>query len=111
MHQKEDNSLCGYHPNCWRWPRQVTSDGGSPRGGDDDDDDGGGGGGAEGGEIQGSVGVLLPDSKSSVRWETVDRPLLQKAFEDVRVEATIRQADEGKLDRTAAGSEWAMTNG
>jgi D-xylose transport system substrate-binding protein len=33
----------------------------------------------------GSVGVLLPDSKSSVRWETVDRPFLKKAFDDAGV--------------------------
>ncbi|MEN3279769.1 MAG: D-xylose transport system substrate-binding protein, partial [Solirubrobacteraceae bacterium] len=26
------------------------------------------------------VGVLLPDTKSSVRWESFDRPLLEAAF-------------------------------
>ena len=49
--------------------------------GDDDDDGGGGSSTGGGGGETGSVGVLLPDSQSSVRWETVDRPFLQKAFE------------------------------
>ena len=49
--------------------------------GDDDDSSGGGSGassesGDSGGDV-GKVAVLLPDSKSSVRWETVDRPSLQ----------------------------------
>jgi D-xylose transport system substrate-binding protein len=63
--------------------------------GDDDDDGGGGGGGGGGGDAP-KVAVLLPDSKSSVRWETVDRPLLQKAFEDAGVDATITNAEANK---------------
>ncbi len=45
--------------------------------GDDEESDGGGGGASteESGGEAGKVAVLLPDSKSSVRWETVDRPL------------------------------------
>ena len=42
-----------------------------------------------GGGKAGKVGVLLPDSKSSVRWETVDRPFLKKAFDAAGVKSTI----------------------
>jgi D-xylose transport system substrate-binding protein len=38
------------------------------------------------------VGVILPDTKSSVRWETADRPFLQKAFADAGVQADIQNA-------------------
>ena len=80
--------------------------------GDDDDDGGGGGGGDSGGgsEEAGSVGVLLPDSKSSVRWETVDRPFLQKAFEDAGVEADIQNA-EGDKSTQQQQAEQMITNG
>ena len=42
------------------------------------------------------VAVLLPDTKSSVRWETSDRPLLQKAFKDAGVPVTIQNAQGDK---------------
>jgi D-xylose transport system substrate-binding protein len=79
--------------------------------GDDDDDggDGGGGGGGGGGEA-GMVGVLLPDSQSSVRWETVDRPFLQKAFEAAGVEADIQNA-EGDKSTQQQQAEQMITNG
>jgi D-xylose transport system substrate-binding protein len=35
---------------------------------------------SSGGSKTGKVAVLLPDTQSSKRWETVDRPLLQQAF-------------------------------
>jgi D-xylose transport system substrate-binding protein len=77
----------------------------------DDDDDGGGGGGAEGGgESAGKVAVLLPDSKSSVRWETVDRPFLQQAFEAAGVEAEIQNAEGDKATQQQQ-AEQAITNG
>jgi D-xylose transport system substrate-binding protein len=77
-----------------------------------DDDDGGGGGGAEGGGggDKGKVAVLLPDSKSSVRWETVDRPFLKKAFEDAGVEVEIQNA-EGDKSTQQQQAEQAITNG
>jgi D-xylose transport system substrate-binding protein len=78
-----------------------------------DDDDGGGGGGAEGGGNggdKGKVAVLLPDSKSSVRWETVDRPFLQKAFEDAGIEVEIQNA-EGDKSTQQQQAEQAITNG
>jgi len=58
----------------------------------------------------GKVAVLLPDSKSSVRWETVDRPFLQKAFDDAGVEAEIVNA-EGDKSTQQQQAEQAITNG
>jgi D-xylose transport system substrate-binding protein len=76
----------------------------------DDDDDGGGGGAASGGEEPGKVAVLLPDSKSSPRWETVDRPLLQQAFEAAGVEVEIQNAENDKATQQQQ-AEQAITNG
>jgi D-xylose transport system substrate-binding protein len=76
----------------------------------DDDDSGDGGGGDSGGGDKPKVAVLLPDSKSSVRWETVDRPLLQKALEAGGVEATITNA-EGDKSTQQQQAEQAITNG
>ena len=45
----------------------------------------------------GKVGVILPDTKSSVRWETKDRPALEAAFKNAGVEYTIQNA-EGSAD-------------
>jgi D-xylose transport system substrate-binding protein len=79
----------------------------------DDDDDGGGGSATEessGGGEAGKVAVLLPDSKSSVRWETVDRPSLQAAFDAAGVEATITNAEGDKATQQQQ-AEQAITNG
>jgi D-xylose transport system substrate-binding protein len=82
--------------------------------GDDDEDSGSSGSSTTsstgGGEASGKAAVLLPDSKSSVRWETVDRPLLQKAFEDAGVEVTIQNA-EGDKSTQQQQAEQAITNG
>jgi D-xylose transport system substrate-binding protein len=78
--------------------------------GDDEDDGGGGGGAAGGSEEAGKVAVLLPDSKSSVRWETVDRPFLQQAFEAAGVEAEIQNAAGDKATQQQQ-AEQAITNG
>ena len=40
------------------------------------DSGGGNGGGTGGGQAKGKIGVILPDTKSSVRWESKDRPAL-----------------------------------
>jgi len=42
------------------------------------------------------VGVILPDTASSARWEGADRPLLQKAFADAGVDADIQNANGDK---------------
>jgi D-xylose transport system substrate-binding protein len=80
--------------------------------GDDEEEGGGGGGGSTGGggEAAGKVAVLLPDSKSSVRWETVDRPFLKQAFEAAGVEAEIQNA-EGDKSTQQQQAEQAITNG
>lgn len=53
-------------------------------------------GGTEGGDTAGSVGVILPDSATSDRWETNDRPLLEEAFQNAGVEADIQNAGGDK---------------
>jgi D-xylose transport system substrate-binding protein len=54
--------------------------------------------------------VLLPDTKSSVRWETVDRPFLKKAFDAAGVQSTIENA-EGDKSTQQQQAEQAITNG
>src|ERR671910_1528216 len=78
--------------------------------GDDDSGSGSGGGGGGGGEKPGKVAVLLPDSKSSVRWETVDRPFLKQAFEAAGVEVEIQNAEGDKATQQQQ-AEQAITNG
>ena len=66
--------------------------------------DGGGGGGDQ--AAAGKVGVILPDTKSSVRWETKDRPALEEAFKAAGVEYTIQNA-EGSADTMATIADGA----
>jgi len=49
------------------------------------------------------IGVILPDSKSSARWETADRPYLEKAFKDAGVKYDIQnaQGDKGAFQTIA----------
>jgi D-xylose transport system substrate-binding protein len=62
-----------------------------------DDDSGGGGGTSQGTpEAKAKVGVILPDTASSARWENADRPLLQKAFQAAGVESDIQNANGDK---------------
>jgi D-xylose transport system substrate-binding protein len=79
-----------------------------------DNSSGGGGssssGGSKGSSSTGSVAVLLPDTKSSVRWETVDRPFLKKAFDAAGVKSTIQNA-EGDKSTQQQQAEQAITNG
>ncbi|MGY1792978.1 sugar ABC transporter substrate-binding protein [Geodermatophilus sp. SYSU D00525] len=74
----------------------------------DSGDSGGGGGG--GGEAAGKVGVILPDTESSVRWENFDRPYLEAAFEEAGVEYDIQNA-EGDAQRQATIAEQMITEG
>src|SRR6476646_3716621 len=61
------------------------------------DSDGGSDGSSDGGsKATGKVGVILPDSKSSVRWETQDRPNLEAAFKAAGVEYDIQNANGDK---------------
>src|SRR5215213_1880436 len=56
-------------------------------GGSDGNSGGGGSGSAEG-----KIGVILPDTTSSPRWESADRPQLEAAFKDAGVEYDIQNA-------------------
>jgi D-xylose transport system substrate-binding protein len=56
------------------------------------------------------VAVLLPDTQSSVRWETADRPLLAAAFKAAGVPATIQNA-QGDKSTQQQQAEQAITNG
>ncbi|HVF78414.1 MAG TPA: substrate-binding domain-containing protein [Solirubrobacteraceae bacterium] len=76
----------------------------------DEDSSGDSGSSSAGDAKAGKVAVLLPDSKSSVRWETVDRPFLKAAFEKAGVEATIQNA-EGDKSAQQQQAEQAITNG
>src|ERR1044072_5553490 len=44
-------------------------------------------------KAEASICVLLPDPKSSVRWETQDRPALVTAFKQAGVSYVITNAD------------------
>ena len=67
-------------------------------------------GGSGSGEETGKVGVILPDTKSSVRWESADRPALEAAFEEAGVQADIQNA-EGDADRMAQIADGMIADG
>src|SRR4051794_14203614 len=76
------------------------------------DDNGGnsGSGSSGGGNAEGKVGVILPDTESSVRWENFDRPYLEKAFKDAGVDVSIDNA-EGDAQRQATIADQMITQG
>jgi D-xylose transport system substrate-binding protein len=79
--------------------------------GDDNKSDSGSSGGPSSSSANaGKVAVLLPDSKSSVRWETVDRPFLKAAFDKAGVDSEIQNA-EGDKSAQQQQAEQAITNG
>lgn len=84
-------------------------------GGDDEGDDEGANGdtGAAAGEGDGacdkSIWVLLPDSASSPRWETDDRPYFDDAFTEAGVEHTIVNA-EGDATTQQSQAEQAIAD-
>lgn len=67
-------------------------------GSDDGDTGSDAGDSGSGGDSAGKVGVILPDTESSVRWESADRPALAAAFEEAGVEYDIQNA-EGDAER------------
>src|SRR3954447_22382012 len=72
---------------------------------------GSGGGGGGGDQAQtGKVGVILPDTKSSVRWESKDRPALEAAFKAAGVPYTIQNA-EGSADTMATIADAMIADG
>jgi D-xylose transport system substrate-binding protein len=72
------------------------------------DDDGGSSSGDGGNE--GKVGVILPDTESSVRWETADKPALEAAFDDAGVDYDIQNAG-GDAERMATIADQMINEG
>jgi D-xylose transport system substrate-binding protein len=56
------------------------------------------------------VAVLLPDTQSSVRWETADRPFLAAAFKKAGISSNIVNA-QGSAQTQQTQAEQAITNG
>jgi D-xylose transport system substrate-binding protein len=72
------------------------------------DSDGSAGGGDK--KAEGKIGVILPDTKSSVRWESADRPALTKAFTDAGVKFDIQNA-EGDADKMQTIADGMIADG
>ncbi|GIJ26165.1 sugar ABC transporter substrate-binding protein [Micromonospora qiuiae] len=53
-------------------------------------------GGKDGSDKTPKIGVILPDSTSSVRWETADRKFLEEAFKAANVDSVIENAQGDK---------------
>jgi D-xylose transport system substrate-binding protein len=83
----------------------LAACGGDSGGGDSAASESSGSGGASG-----KVGVILPDTESSVRWENFDRPYLEEAFKKAGIEADIQNA-EGDAQRQATIAEQMITEG
>lgn len=66
--------------------------------------------GADDAPAAGKIGVILPDTKSSVRWESADRPALEAAFEAAGVEYSIQNA-EGSADTMATIADSMIADG
>ncbi|KQV63267.1 sugar ABC transporter substrate-binding protein [Nocardioides sp. Root122] len=79
-------------------------------GGDDSDsgDSGSDSGGSS--EAQGKIGVILPDTESSVRWESADRPALESAFKEAGVDYDIQNA-EGDANKMTQIADSMIGNG
>jgi D-xylose transport system substrate-binding protein len=71
------------------------------------DDDGDGG---SGGDETPLIGVILPDSASSVRWETADRRFLEEAFQAAGVEYNIQNA-QGDRSQFQTIADQMITSG
>jgi D-xylose transport system substrate-binding protein len=76
-------------------------------GGDDDNDKGGSTGAAK---VKAKVGVILPDTKSSARWESFDRPVLIQAFKNAGIPADVQNA-EGDKQRMQTIADQMITSG
>ena len=73
-------------------------------------DDNGGGASSGGGGKTPKVGVILPDTKSSARWETADKPLLEQAFKAAGVQYDIQNA-QGDKTQFQTIADQMITNG
>ncbi|MGL5811099.1 MAG: sugar ABC transporter substrate-binding protein [Nocardioides sp.] len=78
-------------------------------GSDTDTSSGGDDSGADKAKV-GKIGVILPDTKSSVRWEASDRPALEAAFEAAGIESDIQNA-EGDAEKMATIADAMIADG
>jgi D-xylose transport system substrate-binding protein len=68
------------------------------------------GGGSSTKSSDSKIGVILPDTESSVRWETADRPALEAAFKDAGVKYDIQNA-QGDATQMAKIADSMIANG
>ena len=68
------------------------------------------GGSSSSSSSKAEIGVILPDTKSSARWESFDRPLLQKAFSSAGVSADIQNA-QGDTSQMQTIADQMITEG
>ncbi|WUH96795.1 substrate-binding domain-containing protein [Spirillospora sp. NBC_00431] len=73
-------------------------------------DDSGDSGATGSGSAKGKVGVILPDTTSSVRYESFDRPYLEQAFKAAGVGYDIQNA-EGSAQRFQTIADQMLTSG
>ncbi|MFC6885391.1 MULTISPECIES: sugar ABC transporter substrate-binding protein [Actinomadura] len=62
------------------------------------------------GSVKGKIGVILPDTKSSVRYESFDRPFLEQSFKAAGVQYDIQNA-EGSTQRFQTIADQMITGG
>ncbi len=67
-------------------------------------------GGSTKAAAKGKIGVILPDTKSSARWESSDRPALEAAFKAAGVDAVIDNA-QGDKSRMQTIADQMLTQG
>jgi D-xylose transport system substrate-binding protein len=72
--------------------------------------DNSGNGGSGGNAKEAKIGVILPDSASSDRWETADRKYLEEAFKKAGVKYDIQNA-QGDKNAFQTIADQMMTNG
>lgn len=78
--------------------------------GSSDNNSGGSGSSSSGGSAEGKVGVILPDTTSSPRWESADRPQLEAAFKKAGVQFDIQNAG-GDAQQMQTIAQQMITNG
>lgn len=66
--------------------------------------------GADLGKATGKVGVILPDTTSSTRYDLYDKPLLQKALTDAGITADIQNA-QGSVSKFTSIAQNMIGNG
>ena len=77
---------------------------------DSSSDDSDSGSDSSSSDSSGKIGVILPDTESSVRWESADRPALEAAFEEAGVEYDIQNA-EGDAEKMTQIADTMIGNG